>query len=134
LPINTVRFLAYRSPSSSRKPEPGIRIAHLTSSRSRQKPRLRTCLAAFDVLVPPNPAYRDVVGAIDVPTLLVIGDSPVVTLEMAAELRSLNTRLQVEQIPNAGHGVPFEQPGRLSEVVLSFLREILGGCAPATWN
>jgi N-formylmaleamate deformylase len=87
--------------------------------------RLRTCLAAFDVLTPPNPAYRDVVGAIDVPSLLVIGDSPVVTLEMATELRSLNPRLQVEQIPNAGHGLPFEQPERLSEVVLSFLREML---------
>jgi len=94
--------------------------------------RLRTCLAAFDVLTPPLPAYRDVVGAIDVPSLLVIGDSPVVTPEMATELRGLNPRLQVEQIPNAGHGLPFEQPGRLSEVVLSFLRDILGGCAPAT--
>jgi hypothetical protein len=44
---------------------------------------------------------------------------------MAAELRSLNPRLQVEQIPNAGHGLPFEQPKRLSEVVLSFLRGML---------
>lgn len=87
--------------------------------------RLRTCLAAFDVLTPPNPDYRDVVAAIDVPSLLVIGDSTVVTLEMAAELQSLNPHVQVEQIPNAGHDLPFEQPERLSEVVLSFLREIL---------
>jgi N-formylmaleamate deformylase len=85
--------------------------------------RLRTRLAAFDVLTPPNPAYRDVVAAIDVPSLLVIGDNPVVTLKMAAELRRLSPRLRVEQIPDAGHGLPFEQPGRLSEVVLSFLRE-----------
>jgi pimeloyl-ACP methyl ester carboxylesterase len=87
--------------------------------------RLRTCMAAFEVLTPPNPAYRDVVGAIDVPTLLVIGDtSPVVTLEMATELRALNPRVRVAQVQDAGHGLPFEQPERLGEVVASFLREL----------
>ncbi|WP_437982033.1 alpha/beta fold hydrolase [Sorangium sp. So ce117] len=87
--------------------------------------RLKTCMDAFDVLTPPNPAYRDVVSAIDVPSLLVIGDdSPVVTLEMAAELRSLNPRVRIEQVQDAGHGLPFEQPERLGEVVLSFLREL----------
>ena len=93
--------------------------------------RSRTRLAAFDVLKPPAPAYRELTGAIDVPSLLVIGDSPVVTLDTAAELRSLTPHLRVEQIPDAGHGLPFEQPERLSEVVLSFLREIVGGSAPA---
>lgn len=86
--------------------------------------RLQTHTAAFDVLTPPSPAYRDVVAAIDVPSLLVIGDSPVVTIETAAELRSLNPRLHVEQIRNAGHGLPFEQPERLAESVLSFLRAL----------
>ena len=92
--------------------------------------RLRTRPAAFGVLTPPNPAYRDVIAAIAVPSLLVIGDSPVVTLETAAELRRLNPRLQVEQIPDAGHGLPFDQPTRLSEVVVSFLREIRSGVTP----
>jgi N-formylmaleamate deformylase len=86
--------------------------------------RLRTRLAAFDVLTPPNPAYREVVGAIDVPSLLVIGDNPVVTLEMAVELRDVNPGLRIEQIPNAGHALPFQQPERLNEVVLSFLCEL----------
>jgi pimeloyl-ACP methyl ester carboxylesterase len=86
--------------------------------------RLKTRMAAFDILTPPNPDYREVVGAIDVPTLLVIGDSPVVTLEMATELRVLNPRLRVEQIENAGHGLPFEQPERLGEVVVSSLRKM----------
>jgi N-formylmaleamate deformylase len=87
--------------------------------------RLKTRIDAFDVLTPPNPEYREVVRAIDVPTLLVIGDSsPVVTLEMATELRSLNPRVQIEQVQNAGHGLPFEQPERLGEVVLSFLRPL----------
>jgi N-formylmaleamate deformylase len=84
--------------------------------------RLKTRMAAFDVLTPPNPAYREVVRAVDVASLLVIGDNPVVTLDMATELRSLNPRLRVEPIPNAGHGLPFEQPERVAEVVVSFLR------------
>ena len=84
--------------------------------------RLKTRMDAFDVLTPPNPEYRDVVRAIDVPTLLVIGDRSVVTLEMAVELRGLNPRVRIEQVPGAGHGLPFEQPGRLGEIVVSFLR------------
>ncbi len=86
--------------------------------------RLKTRMGAFDVLTPPNPPYRDVVSAIDVPTLLVIGDKPVVTLDMLVGLRSLNPRLRIEQIPNAGHGLPFEQPERLGDVVASFLHEV----------
>ena len=86
--------------------------------------RLKTRLGAFEVLTPPNPAYRDVVSAIDVPTLLVIGDDPVVTLDMATELQGLNPRVRIEQIANAGHGLPFEQPERLGEVVGSFLRAL----------
>jgi N-formylmaleamate deformylase len=86
--------------------------------------RLKTCMGAFEVLAPPNPEYRDVVSAIDVPSLLVIGDDPVVTLEMATELRSLNPRMRIEQVQDAGHGLPFEQPDRLGEVVLSFLRRL----------
>jgi N-formylmaleamate deformylase len=78
--------------------------------------RQRTSLAAFGVLAPPNPDYRDVVRAIDVPSLLVIGDSPVVTLEIAAELG-----MRAVQIRDAGHGVPFDQPDRLAEVVALFL-------------
>jgi N-formylmaleamate deformylase len=87
--------------------------------------RLKTCMGAFEVLAPPNPEYRDVMRAIDAPSLLVIGDDPVVTLEMATELRSLNPCVRIEQIQNAGHGLPFEQPERLGEVVVSFLRELV---------
>ncbi|WP_255441933.1 MULTISPECIES: alpha/beta fold hydrolase [Corallococcus] len=87
--------------------------------------RLKTHMGALDVLTPPNPGYRDVVSAMDVPVLLVIGDrGPVVTLEMARELRSLNSRVRIEQIQDAGHGLPFDQPERLGAVVASFLREL----------
>ena len=87
--------------------------------------RLATSPSAFEVLTPPSPVYREVVRAIDVATLLVIGDSPVVTLEMATELRTLNSRVRIEQVEHAGHGLPFDQPERLGEVVLSFLRRAI---------
>lgn len=87
--------------------------------------RLHTRMPAFDVLMPPNPDYRDLVRALDVPTLLVVGDrSPVLSLDMAAELRGLSSCLRVEVIEDAGHGIPFEQPERLAEIVQAFLREL----------
>jgi N-formylmaleamate deformylase len=89
------------------------------------KARLSTSVAAFEVLTPPNPDYRELIAMVEVPTLLVIGDNPVVTLGMARELGELNPRLQVEQVLHAGHGLPFDQPERLSEVTLTFLRETI---------
>lgn len=84
--------------------------------------RLKTHLNAFEVLTPPNPAYRDVVRAIRVPTLLVYGDqSPVVTCEMATELRAINPHLCIEGVRDAGHALPFEQPEHLAELIRAFL-------------
>jgi len=103
----------------SRHPRRSLEIVELQAEA-----RLKTQMSAFDVLTPPNPDYRDVVRAIDVPSLLVIGDDPVVTLETATELRSLNPRVRIAQVADAGHGLPFEQPERLAEVILSFLREV----------
>lgn len=103
----------------ARHPHRSLEIVELQAEARRN-----TRMAAFDVLTPPNPDYRAVVSAIEVPTLLVIGDSPVVTFEMATELRSLNPRVRIERIPNAGHGLPFERPERLGEVVGSFVREL----------
>jgi pimeloyl-ACP methyl ester carboxylesterase len=88
--------------------------------------RRRTHVRAFDVLTPPNPDHRRLVGAIRVPTLLVIGDSPVVSLETAMELQGLNPRVHVEQIADAGHGLPYDQPELLAAVVGAFLRSLAG--------
>jgi pimeloyl-ACP methyl ester carboxylesterase len=84
--------------------------------------RLQTHPRAFDVLTPPNPDYSELVSAIRAPILLVIGDAPVVSMETARELQSLNPRVQIEQIQNAGHGVPYDQPERLAAVVGYFLK------------
>lgn len=83
--------------------------------------RLQTRLCAFDVLTPPNPEYGPLVSAIRVRTLLVIGDEPVVSIETARELQRLNSRVRVEQIRNAGHGIPYDQPESFASVVKSFL-------------
>jgi pimeloyl-ACP methyl ester carboxylesterase len=104
----------------ARHPRRSLEIVELLAGA-----RLKTCLDAFDVLTPPNPEYRDVVTAIDVPSLLVVGDnSPVVTFEMATELRSLNPRMRIEQVEGAGHGLPYDQPERLGEVAVAFLRDL----------
>jgi len=87
--------------------------------------RQQTRMSAFDVLTPPNPEYHQLVSTIDVPILLVIGDDPVVSLETARELQSLDSRLRVEQIRDAGHGVPYDQPERFGSVVRSFLRSVV---------
>ena len=86
--------------------------------------RMKTRIRAFDVLIPPNPEYRSLVSAIQVPILLVIGDHGVVSLETARELRDLNPRLHVEQIRDAGHGIPYDQPEQFEVVVRSFLRSL----------
>ncbi|MCA1982207.1 alpha/beta fold hydrolase [Nocardioides nematodiphilus] len=86
--------------------------------------RLSTSPAALDILRPPNPPYPQLVGAIAVPTLLVIGDTPVVSLETATQLCELNPRLQVTQVDDAGHGLPFDQPERLAASVLAFVRTL----------
>ena len=84
--------------------------------------RLQTRLNAFEVLTPPNPDYRSLMGKINVPILLVIGDAGVVSLETAKELQRLNSHVQIELIRNAGHGVQYDQPERFEAVVKSFLR------------
>ena len=93
--------------------------------------RLQTSLAAFDVLTPPNPDYRQLVSAIQVPSLLVIGGpAGVVSPDVAADLQRLNPRLQVEQIPESGHGLHYDLPERFALVVKAFLWSIgTGGLA-----
>ncbi len=101
------------------------------SRRSREvielfvQARFQTSIRAFEVLTPPNPDYMQLINTLDVPSLLVVGDvKSVVTLEMAAELAGLNQRLEVVQIEEAGHGVPYDQPERFSAVVQTFLRSV----------
>jgi N-formylmaleamate deformylase len=88
--------------------------------------RMKARIAAFDVLTPPNPEYRRLVSVINVPILLVIADSGIVSLETAEELRNHNPRLRFEQIQDAGHGLHYDQPERFTTVVRSFLLSVAG--------
>ena len=106
-----------------------IRIRH--SHRSRElielfaQARFQTSIHAFEVLTPPNPDYMQLINTLDIPSLLVIGDvGSVVSPEVAAELARLNQRLEVVQIAEAGHAVPYDQPERFSAVVKTFLRSV----------
>jgi pimeloyl-ACP methyl ester carboxylesterase len=86
--------------------------------------RLQTSMAAFDVLTPPNPDYKQLVSAIDIPSLLVFGDKGVVSSVVSEEIQRLNPRIQVDQIPEAGHGLHYDQPERFAAVVGSFIHSI----------
>lgn len=86
--------------------------------------RLHTSMAAFEVLTPPNPDYRELVRSIQVPIFLVFGERGIVSLDMARELQTLNPLLQYELIPDAGHGLPYDEPKRLGVAVMAFLRSL----------
>ena len=93
-------------------------IAHLVEAR------LRTCPGAFEVFTPPNPDYRKLIQLVRVPTLLVLGERGVVSLDTAKELQRINPLVCSELIADAGHGLPYDQPAQLGGVVLSFLRKL----------
>jgi len=86
--------------------------------------RLQTSIHAFDILTPPNPDYAELVRAIGVRTLLVIGDAGVVSPSLAMELQRVNSKIQVEEIPDAGHGIQYDQPDRFAAVVKRFLSSL----------
>lgn len=83
--------------------------------------RLQTSMAAFDVLTLPNPDYKRLMGKIDIPGLLILGDKGVVSSAAAKELQHLNPLLQVEQIPDAGHALHLDQPEIFAAIVKTFL-------------
>lgn len=88
--------------------------------------RLQTRISAFDVLTPPNPEYYQLVDALNVPILFVVGDAGVVSLQTARELQSRNSLVRIELIQDAGHGVQYDQPERFEAVVKSFLQSMAG--------
>lgn len=103
-----------------------IRIRH--SHRSNElielfaQARFQTSIHAFEILTPPNPDYMQLINSLNIPSLLVIGGvGAVVSPMVAAELAGLNQRLEVVQIAEAGHGIPYDQPERFSIIVKDFL-------------
>jgi pimeloyl-ACP methyl ester carboxylesterase len=87
--------------------------------------RLQTSMAAFDVLTPQNPDYRKLVNEIDIPSLLVFGDSGVITPMVAEELQNLNPRLKTDQIQEASHSIHLDQPEHFAAVVRNFIASLV---------
>jgi N-formylmaleamate deformylase len=88
------------------------------------KARLQTSINAFQVLTPPSPDYKQLVSAMDVPSLLVMGDAGVISSVVAEELRSLNPTFQIETISNVGHGLHYDKPEQFVNIVKSYLCSI----------
>jgi len=86
--------------------------------------RQQTAMNAFQVLTPPNPEYKQLVSIIETPTLLVMGDSGIVSPSMAEEIRSLNLNFRIETIAHVGHGLHYDRPEQFIMIVKSFLRLI----------
>lgn len=86
--------------------------------------RLQTSVKAFDVLIPPNPEFDELIRNIYVPTLLVLGSEGIVSTDTAQALHKLNPELQYKLIPDAGHGLPYDEPARLAAAVDAFLRPV----------
>jgi N-formylmaleamate deformylase len=52
-----------------------------------------------------------------------MGINTIISRETAQELQNLNPHLRVEQIQNAGHGIPYDQPENFEAAVRLFLTE-----------
>lgn len=86
--------------------------------------RLQTSMAAFGVLRPPNPDYKELVKSIDVPCFMVFGDRGVITSAVAEELHDIKPNLKVEEIQNAGHSVHRDQPEHFANTIKHFMLSI----------
>ncbi len=93
-------------------------IEHLVEAK------LRTDPDAFQVLRPPNPDYRELIRLARVPILLIIGEYGIVPPDAARELQQLNPLVRLETIAGAGHGLPYDEPGRVTEAVFTFVGEL----------
>jgi len=79
---------------------------------------------AFQVLAPPYPEHKQLIHAIDIPSLLVIGETGIVSQALAEELRDLNPKLHIEKLAGVGHGLHYDQPEQFATAVKCFLRSI----------
>lgn len=84
--------------------------------------RFQTSLDAFDILDPFHTDYASIVKVLEMETLLITGgEGAVVSDTLAKELIRLNTRIQVKNFREAGHGIPFNKPKQLASAIESFL-------------
>lgn len=76
----------------------------------------------------PRPAWRDIVGQIRRPGLLITGDprrGSIVTPDVAATVQVAWMACRVAPIPNAGHSIRRDQFETYLQVVTAFLKEVI---------
>jgi len=119
---------------SRREPPQDFLERGLSGAYRKQNPAGTFLYAQIAGLNPPNPEPlqsllegtdgpgADVLGALDVPTLLVVGEhDPVVSPGMAETCAGLFPDATVEVFPQAGHSVYFEKPRDFNQKVINFL-------------
>lgn len=97
--------------------------AHLDSIRSTYlatpPPVRRSCLVAMQAM-----DFSDALGAIDVPTAVVVGDQDRLTLPgRSRRMASLLPRVRLEVLSGAGHMLPLEEPDRVAALLLDLAAE-----------
>lgn len=69
----------------------------------------------------PNLELREL-AAVDIPTLLIVADHDIPTLEHEQAMQRAFPQARLEVVPNATHGLPMEQPDGVARLVLDFLQ------------
>jgi len=115
-------------------------IEELMASRRKESPhwseetvelwarsKYLTKVEAFTMLGHLFPDYRDVVRAIQCPSLVIMGEAElggIVTAEMAGIIHDLNPHFRCEKVAGAGHCVRYDRPEEYTELVLAYLWEL----------
>ncbi|MFL6731278.1 MAG: alpha/beta fold hydrolase, partial [Sphingomicrobium sp.] len=69
-----------------------------------------------------RPDSRPFLDAINVPTLVMVGDrDPLTPLAHSQEIASAVRGASLKVVPNCGHLSPIEQPGRVSEALADWI-------------
>jgi len=114
--LKSTKEVLFKEAKAKHRYRASVIIEHLIEAR------LQTSVNAFDVLIPPNPEFDELIRNIYVPTLLVLGSEGMVSTETARQLHALNPDLEYKMIPDVGHGLPYDEPARLAMTVDAFLK------------
>ena len=85
------------------------------------KARLQTSINAFNILMPPNPEYKQIIKEIKCPCLLLYGDRGIISNDQANELRKINSLVTTVEIKNAGHSIYLDQPLQFVNNIIEFV-------------
>lgn len=103
---------------------PGVKKWDKSEFSAWSEAKKRVSLNIIELLLKPMPGYQDIVARIACPTLLITADPAqggIVTPEVARQVATINSRIQVAHIPDAGHNVRRESFQKYITAVTVFL-------------